>query len=54
LTDQLNSHIKKTAEKLDIKIHWWSKDEKENYNSKIDFIKAEYKNHPTLAKQPGM
>ena len=27
LTDKLNSHIKKTAEKLNTKIHWWGKQE---------------------------
>jgi hypothetical protein len=43
LTDQLNSHIQKTAEKLDIKIHWWGNTEKKKYHSKIDFIYDKYK-----------
>ncbi|MCK5537535.1 MAG: hypothetical protein KAI79_11960, partial [Bacteroidales bacterium] len=42
LTDQLNSHIKKTSEKQGITIHWWGKEEKVKYNSKIDFIQATY------------
>lgn len=42
-TDQFNSHIKKTAEKMDIHIHWWGKPEKKKYHSKIDFIKENYK-----------
>ena len=43
LTDQLNSHINKTAEKLGITIHWWSEQEKSKYHSKIDLIKDKYK-----------
>jgi len=43
LTDQLNSHIQKTAEKLGIEIHWWSNTEKKKYHSKIDFIYDKYK-----------
>ncbi len=42
LTDQLNSHIKKTADKLNVNIHWWGKDEKVKYHSKIDLIKDIY------------
>ncbi|MDY6801545.1 MAG: hypothetical protein SVU94_10025, partial [Bacteroidota bacterium] len=38
LTDKLNSHIKKTTEKLDVPIHWWGEQEKKQYHSKIDFI----------------
>jgi len=48
LTDQLNSHIKKTAEKLDCAIHWWSEKDKITYHSKIDFIKDKYKKELTL------
>ena len=43
LTDNLNSHIKKTAEKLDTIIHWWGKQEKEKYHSKINFVQDIYK-----------
>ena len=49
LTDKLNSHIKKTAENLNITIHWWGEDEKKKYHSKIDFIKDRYKKE--LAKK---
>jgi hypothetical protein len=49
LTDKLNSHIKKTAAKQDIKIHWWGEEEKKNYHSKIDFIHEQYKSE--LAKK---
>jgi len=49
LTDKLNSHIKKTAEKLDADIHWWGEVEKKKYHSKIDFIKEHYKSE--LAKK---
>ena len=42
LTDKLNFHIKKTAEKIDVKIHWWGEQEKKQYHSKIDFIKGHY------------
>ncbi len=42
LTDQLNSHIKRTSEKQGITIHWWGKEEKSKYNSKIDFIQDTY------------
>jgi hypothetical protein len=41
-TDQFNSHVKKTAEKQDIKIHWWGMEEKDIYHSKIDFVRANY------------
>ncbi len=43
LTDKLNSHIKKTSEKIDIKIHWWGEAEKKKYHSKIDLIQDQYK-----------
>ena len=43
LTDQLNSHIKKTADKLVVEIHWWGKEEKSKYHSKIDLIHDKYK-----------
>ena len=43
LTDKLNSHITKTAEKLDTTIHWWGKQEKDKYHSKINFIQDIYK-----------
>ena len=49
LTDKLNSHIKKTAEKRDADIHWWGEVEKKKYHSKIDFIKEHYKSE--LAKK---
>ena len=41
-TDKLNSHIKKTAESLNVKIHWWGTDERKKYHSKIDLIKTLY------------
>jgi hypothetical protein len=44
LTDQLNSHIKKEAERLNINIHWWGTEEKDKYHSKIDFVEAQYSN----------
>ena len=44
LTDKLNSHITKTADNLDISIHWWGKSEKKKYHSKINFIEDNYKN----------
>ena len=43
LTDQLNYHIKKTAEKLDVEVHWWGNIEKQKYHSKIDLIHDKYK-----------
>ena len=42
LTDQLNSHIKKTADSIGVSIHWWSSKEKETYHSKIDFVQDKY------------
>lgn len=39
LTDQMNSHIKKTSDKLNVNIHWWGKNEKIKYHSKIDLIR---------------
>ncbi len=44
LTDKINSHIKKTSDKIGIQTHWWGEKEKKTYHSKIDFIKANYKN----------
>ncbi len=41
-TDQLNSHIKKVATKEEVEIHWWGKDEKAKYHSKIDYINDKY------------
>ncbi len=49
MTDKLNSHIKKTSEKLDIPLHWWGEQEKKKHHSKIDFIHEHYKN--TLSKK---
>jgi hypothetical protein len=49
LTDKLNSHIKKIAEKIDTKIHWWGEPEKKQYHSKIDLIQDQYSNE--LAKK---
>jgi molecular chaperone GrpE (heat shock protein) len=49
LTDKLNSHIKKTAQKIETDIHWWGEPEKKKYHSKIDFIKENYKSE--LAKK---
>jgi len=42
LTDQLNSHIKKVSEHLQIQIHWWGTSEKAKYHSKLDFVKDVY------------
>lgn len=42
LTDQLNSHIKKTADQMQVPIHWWGTTEKEKYKHKQDFVKAMY------------
>ena len=44
MTDQLNLHIKKEAERLNINIHRWGTEEKEKYHSKIDFVEAQYSN----------
>ena len=43
LTDKFNSHIKKTASKLGVAIHWWGEQEKKKYHSKIDFIQDIYR-----------
>ena len=43
LTDQLNSHIKKTAARLGVEVHWWGNTEKQKYHSKIDLIYDKYK-----------
>ena len=42
LTDQLNSHIKKTADQIQAPIHWFGTAEKSKYNSKQDFVKELY------------
>jgi hypothetical protein len=42
LTDQLNAHIKKIADKKEVKIHWWGVAEKLKYHSKLDFVKEQY------------
>ena len=43
LTDQLNTHIKKIADKLSLHIHWWGNQEKEKYHSKLDFVQDIYR-----------
>ncbi|MBI9064654.1 MAG: hypothetical protein JEZ14_21895 [Marinilabiliaceae bacterium] len=43
LTDQLNSHIKKAASRLEISIHWWGSSEKEKYHSQLDFVLDVYR-----------
>ena len=43
LTDKLNLHIRKIADKLDTTIHWWGEQEKKKYHSKIEFIQDQYK-----------
>jgi hypothetical protein len=50
MTDQLNSHIKQEAERLNINIHWWGTEEKEKYHSKIDFVEAQYSNQLETVK----
>jgi hypothetical protein len=42
LTDKLNTHIKKTADKQGVTIHWWGEKEKSQYHSKINFIQDYY------------
>ena len=42
LTDQLNSHIKKTADQMQVPIHWWGAEQTTKYNSKQDFVKEMY------------
>jgi hypothetical protein len=49
LTDKFNSHIKKTANKLGVQMHWWGSKEKQKYHSKIDLIQDLYKDQ--LAKK---
>ena len=49
LTDKLNSHIKNTAAKLGVSLHWWGEQERKKYHSKIDFIHEHYSN--TLSKK---
>jgi hypothetical protein len=51
LTDQLNSHIKKEVERLNIKIHWWGTEEKEKYHSKIDFVEAHYSRQQKISNK---
>jgi len=43
LTDQLNTHIKKTADKIGARVHWWGNEEKEKYHSKIDLVQDTYR-----------
>ena len=43
LTDQLNSHIKKTANQMSLQLHWWSALEKKKYHSKLDFVRDVYR-----------
>ena len=43
LTEQLNAHIKKTAEKFGIVIHWWGNAEKEKYDHKLDLVQDIYR-----------
>ncbi len=43
LTKQLNSHIKKTADKIGVQIHWWSSKEKNKYHSKLNFVQDIYR-----------
>lgn len=43
LTGQLNSHIKKTADKFGIAIHWWGNAEKEKYDHKLDLVQDIYR-----------
>ncbi|MEX1384568.1 hypothetical protein, partial [Lutibacter sp.] len=40
---QLNSHIKKTADKFGISIHWWGNAEKERYDHKLDLVQDIYR-----------
>lgn len=43
LTEQLNTHIKKTADKLGVEIHWWGNAEKEKYGHKLDLVEDIYR-----------
>lgn len=43
LTEQLNSHIKKTADKFGITVHWWGNAEKEKYDHKLDLVQDIYR-----------
>lgn len=43
LTDKLNAHIRKTADKIGVQIHWWGEKEKNQYHSKINFIQDHYR-----------
>ena len=43
LTDQLNSHIKKTSDKLGVSIHWCGNDEKGKYDHKLDLVQDIYR-----------
>lgn len=43
LTDQLNMHIKKTADNLGLVIHWWGNEEKEKYEHKLDLVQDIYR-----------
>jgi hypothetical protein len=42
MTDQLNAHIRKTADQLGVSLHWWGSSEKAKYHSKQDFVKDLY------------
>jgi hypothetical protein len=42
MTDQLNAHIKKQADRLKLAIHWWGTEEKKKYKNKIDYVQAHY------------
>lgn len=43
MTDQLNAHIKKTADKLGVAIHWWGNEEKKKYDHKLDLVQDIYR-----------
>lgn len=43
LTDQLNSHIKKTADKYGVEVHWWGNEEKAKYAHKLDLVHDIYR-----------
>ena len=43
LTDQLSSHIKKTADNLGVSIHWWGSEEKEGYKHKLGLVQDIYR-----------
>jgi len=51
MTDQLNPHIKKQADKLKIAIHWWGPEEKEKYKNKGDYVEAHYSDQVNSANK---